>query len=143
MIQKIRYGIIGCGSMGREHIMNIVAMDACVVTAIADTHPPSREAAQALLQSAATPVKSLSGTKTCWSRACATQVVIATPNFTHADIMRHALPIDVHLLIEKPLCATVADCADLVQREKDLQAKGRNLSCGWRKNTAICRLWPR
>ena len=30
--QKIRYGIIGCGSMGREHIENIKALDATEVT---------------------------------------------------------------------------------------------------------------
>ena len=26
MTQTIRYGIIGCGSMGREHIENILAL---------------------------------------------------------------------------------------------------------------------
>ena len=54
MLQKIRYGIIGCGSMGREHILNIMAMDACVVTALADVDAGSRDAAQALLLGAAT-----------------------------------------------------------------------------------------
>ena len=43
MLQKIRYGIIGCGSMGREHILNIMAMDACVVTALADVDAGSRD----------------------------------------------------------------------------------------------------
>ena len=45
----MRYGIIGCGSMGREHIENIRALGGgAKVTAIADPHAPSREAALAL-----------------------------------------------------------------------------------------------
>ena len=48
----IRYGLIGCGSMGREHIENLQALGGkdgvAVVTAIADPHAPSREAALAL-----------------------------------------------------------------------------------------------
>jgi myo-inositol 2-dehydrogenase/D-chiro-inositol 1-dehydrogenase len=44
MAQQIRYGIIGCGSMGREHIENIKMIDGCVVTAIADDHVVSRDA---------------------------------------------------------------------------------------------------
>ena len=43
----IRYGIIGCGSMGREHIENIKSLDGTEVTAIADPNAASREAALA------------------------------------------------------------------------------------------------
>jgi myo-inositol 2-dehydrogenase/D-chiro-inositol 1-dehydrogenase len=40
-MQKIRYGIVGCGSMGREHIENIRALGDARVTALADPHAPS------------------------------------------------------------------------------------------------------
>ena len=49
MNNKIRYGLIGCGSMGREHLLNLHAMGGAEVTAIADPHPPSRAAAAALV----------------------------------------------------------------------------------------------
>jgi myo-inositol 2-dehydrogenase / D-chiro-inositol 1-dehydrogenase len=39
-MNKIRYGIIGCGSMGREHIENIRAMGGAVVTAVSDPTRP-------------------------------------------------------------------------------------------------------
>ena len=32
----IRYGIVGAGMMGREHMANIALIDGAVVTAIAD-----------------------------------------------------------------------------------------------------------
>ena len=124
-MQKIRYGIIGCGSMGREHILNIVAMDGTSITALADTHAASREAASALLEGAAVQPKVFERYQDLLECGLCDAVVIATPNFTHADIMRLALPTDAHLLIEKPLCTTVTDCADLVAREKALQAAGR------------------
>ena len=46
MVQKIRYGVIGCGSMGREHIENIKALGGARVTAIADPHAASRPPAR-------------------------------------------------------------------------------------------------
>ena len=116
--QPIRYGIIGCGSMGREHILNIVAMDGCTVTALADTFAPSREAAAALLAGAATPPKVFERAEDLLGSGLCDAVVIATPNFTHAQLMRLALPADVHILIEKPLCTTMDDCWDLVQKAR-------------------------
>ena len=37
-------------------------------------------------------------------------VIVATPNSTHADILDDFWESDKHLLIEKPLATTVADC---------------------------------
>ena len=45
MKDKIRDGIIGRDSMGREHILNLHAIGGAEVTAIADPHAGSREAA--------------------------------------------------------------------------------------------------
>ena len=45
---RIRYAIIGCGSMGREHMLNLHAMGGAEVVAIADPHEPSRTAAATL-----------------------------------------------------------------------------------------------
>ena len=121
MLQKIRYGIIGCGSMGREHILNIIAMDACVVTALFDTDAGSLAAATGLLSGAAQPPKVFASALELLGSGLCDAVVIGTPNFTHIDLMRLALPADVHILIEKPLCTTIADCHELVEK-----AKGRS-----------------
>ena len=34
----IRYGVVGTGMMGVEHIQNVLALDGAVVTAISDTN---------------------------------------------------------------------------------------------------------
>ncbi|MCJ7670904.1 MAG: Gfo/Idh/MocA family oxidoreductase, partial [Acidimicrobiia bacterium] len=41
MIGEVRYGIIGCGMMGQEHLRNLVALPGARVTALADPHRPS------------------------------------------------------------------------------------------------------
>jgi myo-inositol 2-dehydrogenase / D-chiro-inositol 1-dehydrogenase len=121
MLQKIRYGIIGCGSMGREHILNIIAMDACVVTALFDTDAGSLAAATGLLGGAAQAPKVFASAQELLSSGLCDAVVIGTPNFTHIDLMRLALPADVHILVEKPLCTTIADCHELVEKAKGRQ----------------------
>ena len=118
MLQKIRYGIIGCGSMGREHILNIIAMDACVVTALFDTDAGSLAAASDLLAGAAQAPNVFASAQELLGSGLCDAVVIGTPNFTHIDLMRLALPADVHILIEKPLCTTIDDCHELVEKAK-------------------------
>ena len=44
---RIRYGVIGTGMMGVEHIQNVMAIDGAVVTAVSDPHPASIEWARA------------------------------------------------------------------------------------------------
>lgn len=122
MIQTLRYGIVGCGSMGREHIENLKALGAAQVVALADPHPPSLAAAAALLDGAAVAPLQFTRYQDLLDSGLCDAVVIATPNFTHAEVMRHALPTDAHLLIEKPLCTTLADCQDLVTRAQGRKA---------------------
>ena len=47
---QVRYGVIGTGMMGVEHIENILHLDGADVTAIADPHPESRAWARAGLR---------------------------------------------------------------------------------------------
>ena len=116
MNSMIRYGIIGCGSMGREHIENLLAMGGggggVSVTAIADPHAPSREAALAICRDKPQAFEHHSELLT--SGLC-DAVVIATPNVTHVDMMRTALATDLHILIEKPLVTRIADGLELIR----------------------------
>lgn len=122
-MKTIRYGIVGCGSMGREHIENLVALGAGHrVSAIADTHAASREAALAALAH-------LGGTpdapvvfedhRELLAAGLCDAVVIATPNVTHAAILRDALAAaDLHLLVEKPLVTRIDEGLELIERAR-------------------------
>ena len=115
--QTIRYGIIGCGSMGREHIENLKALAGAQVTAIADPHAASRAAAQEILPAG---VQVFEHHQALLDSGLCDAVVIATPNFTHIEMMRAALKTDLHILVEKPLVTRIEDGVEMVK-----QAQGR------------------
>jgi predicted dehydrogenase len=125
-MDKIRYGIIGCGSMGREHIENIRALGSGPVTAVADPTLSSREAAASLLGG---DVRLFADHRELLASRLCDAVVIASPNFTHVQVMRDALATDLHILVEKPLVTRIDDGLDLVRLEEQRRARGSRAIC--------------
>ena len=112
-MRKIRYGIIGCGSMGREHIENLRALGGTEVTAVADPSPHSREQAAAILDGQ---VQFFGDHRALLDSGLCDALVVASPNFTHVTVMRDALATELPILCEKPLVTTVADGVELMER---------------------------
>jgi len=115
MNQTIRYGVIGCGSMGREHILNLQSTDDCIVTALFDPHAASVNAALALCRNVAMQPRVFDSVGALLDSGMCDAVVVATPNYTHAGILREVLAADVHLLAEKPLVTKMEDGLELVR----------------------------
>ncbi len=111
-MDELRYGVIGTGMMGIEHIENLNALDGAAVTAIADPDAGSRDAGAA----AAGPSAAVytDHRKLLEDDAC-DAVVIASPNMTHVDVLGDVLQTDLHVLVEKPLCTTVEDCQKVIE----------------------------
>ncbi|MDH4170498.1 MAG: Gfo/Idh/MocA family oxidoreductase [Acidimicrobiia bacterium] len=107
----VRYGIVGAGMMGVEHIHNINHLPGAVVTAIADPHPPSQAAAVAAAEH---DVTVFDDHRHLLESGRCDAVVVATPNMTHVDVLGDVLGTDHHVLVEKPLCTTVADCQQVI-----------------------------
>lgn len=103
---ELRYGVIGAGMMGREHIANLLHLPGVRVAALADPHPSSLEAAAVLAPAAAR----FSDHRDLVEAGLCDAVVVATPNMTHAGVLDDLLGTDLHVLVEKPLCTDVADC---------------------------------
>lgn len=113
MSQTIRYGLIGCGSMGREHIENLNAMgEGVAVTALADPVAASREAARALCRGAP-PV--FETTAQLLGSGLVDALVIASPNHTHVQVLREALATELPILVEKPLVTRMEDGLELLK----------------------------
>lgn len=111
----IRWGIIGCGSMGREHILNLAALGGAAVTAIADPDPRSREQAEAVARAARFEPAMFDGHRALLDSGRCDAVIVASPNFTHAAVLRDVLATDLHVLAEKPLVTRMADGRDLLR----------------------------
>ncbi len=118
-MDEIRYGVIGTGMMGVEHIANVNALPGARVVAIADPHEPSRDAGAA---AAADPVSVYADHRDLLAAGECDAVVIASPNMTHVDVLADVLATDVHVLVEKPLCTTVDDCERVAAMAADRQA---------------------
>src|SRR6185437_165373 len=124
--RALRYGIVGCGSMGREHIENIQAMpageDAPCITALADPHAPSLDAAMSICR---VRPQTFADHRALITSGLCDALVIASPNHTHAEILRDALATDLHVLVEKPVVTRMADGVELVALERARRAQGR------------------
>jgi len=113
MSNPIRYGVIGTGMMGVEHINNLLRLPGAVVTAISDPHPESRDWAQ-LAMGLDTPLARFESHHELLASGLCDAVVIASPNHTHHEVLLDVLRTPHHVMVEKPLCTTVEHCLDAI-----------------------------
>lgn len=105
MSNRMRYGILGSGMMGQEHLRNIALIEGAEVVAVADPDEEMLKRSLLLVPNAAA-FKSLD--ELLDSSIELDALVIVTPNYQHADQLlkifsRTRLPI----LIEKPVVTSV------------------------------------
>jgi myo-inositol 2-dehydrogenase/D-chiro-inositol 1-dehydrogenase len=117
----IRYGIIGSGMMGGEHILDLNHLDSAEVVALADPVATSLDWGLGCVEAGPGGAEAKARVATYGDHVDLLAdpnvdvVVITTPNFTHASVLADALASDKHVLIEKPLCTTVEDCMSVVE----------------------------
>lgn len=112
----VRYGIIGVGAMGREHAENLRYIEGASVTAISDPDEGSRNLATKQLGNTVTV---FTDHKELLASGLVDAVIIATPNYTHVDVLKDALATSLHVFIEKPLCTTIDDCLKVMEWSKN------------------------
>ncbi|XP_021757806.1 uncharacterized protein LOC110722815 [Chenopodium quinoa] len=118
----VKYGIIGVGMMGREHLINLYHLrdHGVSVVCAADPHPTSLDSALDLAHSFNWPLQVFSGHKEMLDSGLCDVVIVSSPNMTHyqilMDIIAHPKPH--HVLVEKPLCTTVPHCQQVVDAAK-------------------------
>lgn len=126
----LNYAIVGTGMMGHEHLQNlalvrdIAGIDIQVV-ALIDPDASMLDSAQAL----ATKLGNTSADAYADLESLPADVlegidafVIVAPNFTHHQIINDLLPHGKAILAEKPVCTTLAQCDDLLEKLSDFPA---------------------
>ena len=119
-MDKLRVGVVGAGYWGPNLIRNFLLVPNAAVVAVADAqesrrkfiadrYPAVRIHADALEMAAGDHIDA---------------VVISTPVSTHHPLAKAALQAGKHVLIEKPMCASSAECDDLIALA---QARGLTL----------------
>ncbi len=106
--------------MGQEHIRNIAMLDNTSISVIVEPDA-------GMLGSATTLARSLGSDKITTSTSiadvdwhtAADAIVIVSPNHTHCEVLCELLPLNIPILVEKPLCTTTGD----LQRVESLMAE--------------------
>jgi predicted dehydrogenase len=107
-LTTLRYGIVGCGMMGQEHLRNIALLPDASVVAILEPDPAMRAAAAALAPGAAF----CDTLDALLARDEVNALVIASPNDLHLpQLAAIAATRPLPVLVEKPLFTDPADAA--------------------------------
>jgi UDP-N-acetylglucosamine 3-dehydrogenase len=104
MNAPLRLGLVGLGSMGRNHLRVISAHPETTLTAMADTDAAALEDAVARTgaRGFADPLEMIAG-------ADLDGIVLAPPTTAHTALALAAIDRGLSVLVEKPLAATVED----------------------------------
>ena len=109
----IRWGIVGTGMMAIEHIANLMLTPGSVITALVDPEPASIARARAAVRG---DVRVFESPAALASSGTVDAVLVASPNFTHHDVLQPLLDARLNILCEKPLATTLADARDIAAR---------------------------
>ena len=101
----VRVGLIGCGKVGLIHAAALSQLPEAEFVAACDA---SRERAEAF--AARYGVRPFTDVPTMLRDGGVEVVVIGTPHPLHAEPAIRAAEAGVHVLVEKPMAATLADC---------------------------------
>jgi predicted dehydrogenase len=106
---RLRLGLVGLGSMGRNHLRVISTHPETVLAAVADTDPAALDAA-----TAQTGAKGYADPLEMIGSADIEAVVIAAPTTAHVPLALAAIARGIPVLVEKPLAATYAEALQIV-----------------------------
>lgn len=116
MERRIRYGLVGSGMMGVEHINNLAITPGAVVTALADPASTSLGWAKGALGERAEGVQQFADSAALAKSGLVDAVIVASPNNTHRAVLEPLFDAGLHILCEKPLATTVEDARWVVDK---------------------------
>ena len=107
-LPPLKVGVAGVGVMGRNHARVLSDIRDFAVTAVFDPDSATAEGVAGLYDATAFT------TAEDFVAAGLDAAVVATPNRYHADLSVALLEKGVHVLVEKPIAATVADAQRMI-----------------------------
>lgn len=109
----IKVGIIGTGNIAHSHVKAFLRFpERCEIVALADIYP---EKAQAMKAQYALEAEVYDSHEKLIAGGKADLVAICTPPYTHAPIALDSIKAGLHVIVEKPMAASLAECDLLVE----------------------------
>lgn len=116
MPEVVRYGLVGTGMMGVEHLNNLAVTPGAVVTALADPVETSLGWARGALGDKADKAAAFADSAALAKSGVVDAVIVASPNNTHRDVLEPLFDAGLPILCEKPLATTLDDARWIVER---------------------------
>ena len=116
MAEQVRYGLVGTGMMGIEHLRNLAITPGAMVTALADPTETSLGWAKDALGEAADGVAQFADSASLAKSNLVDAVIVASPNFTHRAVLEPLFGEGLAILCEKPLATTIPDARWIVEQ---------------------------
>lgn len=124
--RKLKVGIIGTGWIAESHIESYKQMADVEVVAAADLIPGKAE--KFFERYEVEGVRCYPNHKAMLDAEELDVVSVCTYNMTHAECTIYALEKGVNVILEKPMCVTIEEAADIMRAEKK---SGKLLSIGF------------
>lgn len=112
---KLRVAVVGAGYVATHHLAALKRLDFVEIVGVCDTHLPAAEALARKFGGIAT-------TRLADLSATSPHVVhVLTPPASHAAVALEALDMGCHVLVEKPMADSVADCEAMIAKAREKQ----------------------
>ncbi len=115
---KIHFGVIGQGHIGKRHAEMIRRNPDCELIAVCDILPREKTG-----NDAAKEPYFLSASDMLAAHPELDVICVCTPNGLHAEYALLALNSDRHIICEKPMTLSTADCLQLIEASKNRNKK--------------------
>ena len=112
MSTKLRYGMIGCGSIGSYHANGIKLLKDGELVALCDIHP---EKIEELKEKCSVEANCYTDYKEMLEKEDLDVVVITTPDQTHKEPTIDALKKGCHVMCEKPMALYPEECEAMIK----------------------------
>lgn len=110
MSEFLRVGVVGAGHFGRYHALKLAQCPRVVLSGVHDHNPTNANSLAHEARAPALDYPALLG--------CSDAVIVAVPAGAHHPLAAEALDHGKHVLVEKPIAATLAEADDLIERAR-------------------------
>ena len=111
MNEKVRIGVIGLGAQGRQHLEGLARIDPASLSAVVDLDPA---VASRTAEANAVPGFSELDAFFRAGTEVVDAVIVCVPNKFHCQTALQALSAGLHVLVEKPMAVSLAECDRMI-----------------------------
>ena len=121
---KYKFNVIGTGMIGQEHIAVTMLEGRASVHGVYDPQPLSIQQAKKVSShyGSSEDLRVYHSLQEACHDPKVDGLIICTPNYTHLDVVKAAIPSGKHILLEKPMATTLQDADEIRQLIKHYEA---------------------